>query len=107
MSLTRCVPTGWKAGVVEFVEDASTLGEIHTQGGGVTGSFETNILLTWLRKYNQSPLEFETAEHNFTRYAPPVSTFLDISALHTFLLLQVLCWLQCDHLHHGNWRQAQ
>ena len=50
VSLTRCVPTGWKAGVVEFVEDASTLGEIHTQGGGVTGSFEANILLTWLRK---------------------------------------------------------
>ena len=50
------------------MEDASTLGEIHTQGGGVTGSFEANILLTWLRKYNQSPLEFETAEHNFTRY---------------------------------------
>jgi len=49
------------------VENASTLGEIHTQGGGVTGSFEQDILMAWLQKHNQSPLEFEAAVNNFTR----------------------------------------
>ena len=63
----KCVPTGWKAGMVEFVEDASTLREIQEASHRVTGAFRPEILNDWLQKHNPSPLEFESAVNNFTR----------------------------------------
>eukprot|EP00092_Neocalanus_flemingeri_P001614 GFUD01001721.1.p1 GENE.GFUD01001721.1~~GFUD01001721.1.p1 ORF type:complete len:1837 (+),score=416.06 GFUD01001721.1:479-5989(+) len=63
----KCVPTGWKTGIVEFVEDASTLREIQVAAHSVTGAFRPEILNDWLKKHNPSTLEFESAVNNFTR----------------------------------------
>lgn len=59
----HCVPTGWKAGMVEFVEDAPTLREIQVLSpltinrltllqtqSGVVGSFKPEVLYDWLAK---------------------------------------------------------
>ena len=63
----KCVPTGWKAGIVEFVEDASTLRQIQAASNSVTGSFKPEVLNDWLRRHNPGPNEFESAVKNFTR----------------------------------------
>lgn len=62
----KCVPTGWKAGIVEFVEDASTLRQIQVTANSVTGSFKPEVLHDWLQKHNPGPNEFESAVKNFT-----------------------------------------
>ena len=93
----KCVPTGWKAGVVEFVEDASTLREIQAASHSVTGAFRPEILNDWLQKHNPSPLEFESAVNNFT------SKTLHLTIMNHDLIkhLRILCGVQCCHLYHG------
>ena len=61
----RCVSTGWRAGFVEFVDDADTLREIQV-ADTITGTFKQETLNDWLRKKNPSQLEFQTAVNNFT-----------------------------------------
>ena len=63
----NCVPTGWKAGIVEFVENASTLRQIQVTANSVTGAFKPDVLNDWLQKHNPGPHEFENAVKNFTR----------------------------------------
>lgn len=62
-----CVPTGWKAGMVEFVEDAKTFREIQVADQGVTGTFKPETLNDWLQKHNPSQLQFRRAVTNFIR----------------------------------------
>ncbi|XP_023349683.1 phosphatidylinositol 4-phosphate 3-kinase C2 domain-containing subunit alpha isoform X2 [Eurytemora carolleeae] len=62
-----CVPTGYKSGIVEFVEHANTLREIQVAETGVTGTFRSETLNEWLQKHNPSQLEFKRAVSNFTR----------------------------------------
>merc|ERR1719204_887220 len=63
----NCVPTGWKAGIVEFVENASTLRQIQVTANSVTGAFKPEVLYDWLQKHNPGPNEFDRAVKNFTR----------------------------------------
>jgi len=62
-----CVPTGFRSGMVEFVEGAKTLREIQVADAGVTGTFRSETLNEWLQKHNPSQLQFNRAVSNFTR----------------------------------------
>lgn len=66
MMLYVVLPTGPMSGLLEMVPNSSTLREIHTQHGGVTGSFRDDLLLLWLQRHNTEETEYEAAVHNFT-----------------------------------------
>lgn len=60
-----CVPTGYKRGMIELVNNAETLRKIHVELG-LTGSFKDKPIAEWLAKHNPSELEYSRAVDNFT-----------------------------------------
>ncbi|KAH8315286.1 hypothetical protein KR074_003629 [Drosophila pseudoananassae] len=61
----NCVPTGYKSGMIELVNEAETLRKIQVEYG-LTGSFKDRPIAEWLGKQNPSPLEYQSAVRNFT-----------------------------------------
>ncbi|KAH8322857.1 hypothetical protein KR059_009178 [Drosophila kikkawai] len=61
----NCVPTGYKSGMIELVNEAETLRKIQVECG-LTGSFKDRPIAEWLGKQNPSPLEYQSAVRNFT-----------------------------------------
>eukprot|EP00794_Sanderia_malayensis_P018694 gene18694-20582_t len=60
----ECMPTSPMAGMIELVQEAFTLREIHVQHG-VTGSFKDDVIALWLQKFNQT-LQYKKAVDNFS-----------------------------------------
>ncbi|UYV78900.1 PIK3C2A [Cordylochernes scorpioides] len=61
----NCIPTDFKKGFIEMVQEAETLRKIHTENG-VAGSFKDRSISEWLMKHNTSELEYQQAVENFT-----------------------------------------
>lgn len=47
-----------------MVTNSETLRKIHTESGGVTGSFNDKLLSEWLQKNNPSELEYQQVSRN-------------------------------------------
>jgi phosphatidylinositol kinase/protein kinase (PI-3 family) len=60
--LYRCIPTGYKAGMLEIVKNSTTIASIQ---GGIKQLFEKDVITNWIKEGN--PDRFKMAKHFFAR----------------------------------------
>uniref|UniRef100_F1KQX4 Phosphatidylinositol-4-phosphate 3-kinase C2 domain-containing subunit alpha n=2 Tax=Ascaris TaxID=6251 RepID=F1KQX4_ASCSU len=64
MIIFRCMPVGYKKGMIELVPDCRTLREIQS-AVGAAGVFKDDVLKNWLEKQNPSEFQYKIALENF------------------------------------------
>ncbi|VDM25693.1 unnamed protein product [Toxocara canis] len=64
MIIFRCMPVGYKKGMIELVPDCRTLREIQS-AVGAAGVFKDDVLKNWLEKQNPTEFQYKIALENF------------------------------------------
>ena len=67
MSPYGCVATGDEIGMIEVVLNSETTAKITKEAGGATAAFKSDPLVKWLKRQNESTIEFDAAVDNFVR----------------------------------------